>query len=256
MPAVNPGTTNLIAWWSLNETSGTRNDSHGTNHLAPTGGVSYAAGKVGNAVDLEDTTSSYLSCADNPTLSGADVDWTWCAWVNLESKVAQGNILSHYKTQGNNRAYQLATVGAVTTLAQITVSSDGTFTTGGTLLQATTFGGLATNTWYFLVAYHNATSNTIGISVNAGVFDTAVHSGGIYNASSDFAIGITYNNVGAAAQFFDGLIDEVCIYKGRVLTADEITWLYNAGTGRAYSALSAAKGLPVIEHWHNTMYLR
>jgi hypothetical protein len=35
---------NLISWWNLNEASGTRNDSHGTNHLTDNNGVTREAG--------------------------------------------------------------------------------------------------------------------------------------------------------------------------------------------------------------------
>lgn len=37
-------TDNLISWWSLDEASGTRYDSHGTNHLTDNNTVSSEAG--------------------------------------------------------------------------------------------------------------------------------------------------------------------------------------------------------------------
>jgi hypothetical protein len=39
--------TSLISWWSMDEATGTtRNDSHGTNHLTDTNGVTLVSGKV------------------------------------------------------------------------------------------------------------------------------------------------------------------------------------------------------------------
>ncbi len=45
----------------------------------------------------------------------------------------------------------------------------------------------------------------------------------------------------ASNNTLDGLIDEVAIW-ARVLTADERTWLYNAGNARAYAAVAAYTG--------------
>ena len=42
---------------------------------------------------------------------------------------------------------------------------------------------------------------------------------------------------GDASWYHKGSLDEFCIYK-RVLSADEISWLYNAGAGRTYADLT------------------
>jgi hypothetical protein len=69
------GTTNLIAWWSMDETSGTRFDSHGTNALSDNGNVGTTTGVVGNAASF-DGLDDYLSIADNLALSTGDIDWS------------------------------------------------------------------------------------------------------------------------------------------------------------------------------------
>ena len=46
-------TTNLISYWKLDETSGTRVDSVGNNDLTDNNTVLYGAGKQGNGADLE-----------------------------------------------------------------------------------------------------------------------------------------------------------------------------------------------------------
>ncbi|MBU0513002.1 MAG: hypothetical protein KJ638_15045, partial [Chloroflexi bacterium] len=43
----------LVAWWSLDETSGTRYDSHGGNHLSDNNTVGYSTGKQGNSANFE-----------------------------------------------------------------------------------------------------------------------------------------------------------------------------------------------------------
>ena len=53
----------LISWWSMDEESGERADSHGTMTLTDNATVLYDTGKVGNAADFEAGTSEYLSHA-------------------------------------------------------------------------------------------------------------------------------------------------------------------------------------------------
>ena len=48
----NPGTTGLVSYWALDETSGTRYDSHGSNDLTDNNTVGYTTGVQGNAADF------------------------------------------------------------------------------------------------------------------------------------------------------------------------------------------------------------
>ena len=69
--------TGLVSWWNLDETSGTRADSVGSNHLTDVNTVGYAAGKIGNA-------ASFVA-ANNETLSTETAlfedDFTLSMWV-------------------------------------------------------------------------------------------------------------------------------------------------------------------------------
>ena len=51
MAEVNPGTTDLVSWWELNEESGTRVDAHGSNDLADNETVLYGTLVQGNAAN-------------------------------------------------------------------------------------------------------------------------------------------------------------------------------------------------------------
>lgn len=254
MPAVNPGTTNLAAWWSLNETSGTRNDSHGTNHLTVGGSTSYAAGLVGNAVDLEAATLDYLSVADNASMSMGGTDFTIAGWVRLESKpaVVQTVIARYSNATAAQREYIVRyATGADRFQFYIVTYTGGVPGVGTTLslAQADTFGAVSTATWYFVACKYVLASRINYISIN----------GGAWNASAAHAVGqsmadtATLTAVGAYSDplfHWDGLLDELCVYR-RAVTDDEITWLYNGGAGRAYSAL--AGGAPTMMQHHHAM---
>ena len=232
---------NLQAFWELGEASGTRNDSHSTNHLTDINTVGSAAGKVGTAADFEFDSSEYLSIADNAALSMGDIDFSIALWVYLESKPAADNyILCKYETGTNSREYAILRVNATPTPAdrfRFQVSLTGSSTLAG--VSATTFGAPALTTWYFIVAWHSAGANTLNIQINDGTVDSVSHTGGAFSGTAPFQLGAVKTTV--AALFFDGMMDQVGVWK-RVLTSDEKTFLYNSGNGRSYAEIVTPPG--------------
>ena len=222
----NPGVADLIAWWTLNEESGTRADSHGSNTLADNNTVLYAAGKIGNAADFERSTSEYLSIADNAALSFADEDFTIGAWVKPESYNAQNaGIMGKYSIIGGDLEYELY-YSAGAAKFKFIVSNDGTASAEA----ISTTGSVATGSWHFVVGWHDSVNNEIGIQVSGGTDFTTAHTTGVNDGALNFNIGQRAGGL----NYWDGLVDEAFVY-GRVLTSDERTWLYNSGSGRTYS---------------------
>jgi type II secretory pathway pseudopilin PulG len=214
----------LVGWWRLDEESGTRNDSAGTNHLTDNNTVTQAAGKVGNAAQFTRTNSEYLSIADNPALSTGDIDFTICAWAYFDSIGAGLNrsIAAKWGPGGNGEQLEYALIYAVTpNRLRFSVSNGGAPIYS---VAADSLGVPATNTWYFVCGWHDAFANTINIMVDNGSVDSTSHTVGVQDTTYAFAIGRTgeYNG-----DYMDGRIDEVRIYK-RVLTAAEIEAIYNA----------------------------
>lgn len=232
-------TDNLAAWWTLNETSGTRNDSHSSNHLTDHNSTSYAAGKKGNAADFESSSSQYLSIADNASLSMADIDFTVACWVNMESTPANTLILG--KAGASDAEFILEYAGLADRFKWTVCGATGF----ASCTSITTASPPSTGTWYFLVAWHNAATNEIGLCVNDGTPVTASHTAGCYNSGAPFLVGgfPDYSN------YFDGLVDEAAVWK-RVLTSGEITTLYNAGAGTTYSDF-AGGGSTASPHYYN-----
>lgn len=234
----NPGIAGLVAWWRLNESSGARADAHGGNALTDNNTVAAAAGVHGQAADFEADNSEYLSRADNAALSLGDIDATLGAWARLESKGATRTLFSKFESSGNQREYRLIYDSALDRFVW-SVSSDGT-SGGEVTVRADALGSPATNTWYFLIVWHDAAGNQLGIQANNGAGNTAGHSAGIFNGTAAFRIGAA----GGPSQFMDGRVDEVFLYK-RLLTTDERTWLYSSGAGRHYLDVAHPMPLPV-----------
>jgi hypothetical protein len=227
-------TTSLISYWELEEASGTRNDSHSTNHLTDNNTVLSAAGKVGNAADFERDNGEFLDRADNAALSTGNIDFTVCAWIKLESLSGGLKQTIVAKGDGSNAEYVLRTT--TDDKGEFFVYGSAAFGNSG-VITASTFGTLSTGTWYFFVAWHDSVADTLNIQINNGTPESTSHTLGVFDSTAHFQIG-SYSDFNEA---FDGLIDQVGFWK-RVLTAPERTSLYNSGNGLSYAALSAGAG--------------
>lgn len=108
-------------------------------------------------------------------------------------------------------------------------SPDGT---SYSVVTANNFGSPAAGVWYFVTAWYDGVN--LNISVNNGAADSINHVGGIFDGSQPFGLG----DRGANLYSLNGSLDETAIYK-RTLTSAERSWLYNGGTGRAYTDLSS-----------------
>lgn len=240
---------NLISHWKLDEASGNALDAHGSNDLTDNNTVGSASGKLNGARDFESGSSEWFSIGDNTDLSTGDIDFAFAAWVQLESK--PGGAINIVAKRGGSLEYAVRYDGA-TDRFDFFVTSDGT---GGTLslVRADNLGSPSTATWYFVMAWHDATANTINIQVNDGTVDSQSHSGGVFDGSNDFGMGAYSGGL----EPWDGLIDSVSFWK-RVLTSGERTQLYNSGAGLDYDDWDAGGGtaVPVFRRHYQLMQTR
>ena len=241
-----PLTDSLIAFWKLEEASGTRVDEIGNNDLTDNNTVTQATGKVGNCAQFTAANLEYLSIADNPDLSFADEDFTFALWVYFDS-------LTNYRIllMKDN-----ASAVADDDLPYRIYTNDGnadkiTFNVGNNTISGSvaddTLGTPSTATWYFVVAWHDSVANTVNIRVNNGTADSASYSGGSFDDGSPFSLG--RQDVGGL--YHDGRLDAVGVW-GRVLTSGEQTELWNGGNGRETPFASFAlldSTVPGITDW-------
>lgn len=224
--------TNLISFWELEEASGTRNDSHGTNHLTDNNTVTQTTGKVGNAAQFTAANSEYFSIADNASLSTGDGLYSIAAWCYLASKTAGRMIASKMNFSGTQTEYALYyDNGPDRFRFGVNSSTAASFQSA---INATALGSPSTATWYFVVAWIDGTN--ANIQINDGTIDSVSHPYATGRDSAEiFNIG---NFGGTGGLYWDGLIDQLGFWK-RVLTSDERTFLYNSGNGRSYAQIAA-----------------
>ncbi len=214
----------LISWWALEEASGNRADSHGSNTLTDNNTVTSNPGKVNTAAQFTAANTEYLSHTDNADLSVSDVDFCFSLWVYLDSTGVARTILCKDGNTGNREHYLEV---RATNVVRFFAFNGGTGQIGVVSSVAT----LSASTWYHLYVYHDSVNNKVGISIDNGAAVEAATTGAPGNGAAPFEIGD--RSSGTAP--FNGRIDEVAFWKGRLLTAAERTWLYNSGSGRSYA---------------------
>lgn len=233
-------TTSLQAYWDLNETSGNRADSAGSNTLTDINTVTSQVGPTGiatgNAAQFTAASSEYLSKTDNADLSMGDINFTVAAWVYPDNVTGTVTIASKYAATGASTSeYLLRRTGTT-----FTFLVSGGSTTGNVVSSVT----VSANQWYYVMAWHDSVTNKINIQVNNGAVTSDDHTAGSNDSNTDFNVG----RRGNGSEYFDGRIDELGIWK-RLLTTDERTSLYNGGVGRMYRDLPANLTSNLVSYW-------
>ena len=216
--------TNMVAYWALDQASGTRLDSRGTNHLTDRNTVTSTTGKIGLAAQFDRANSERLNIADNTALSAGDVLLYAKGFVYPTLDDGNSHTIAAKGGSSGNRAWTLAINWAGSNNRfEFTVYSPADAAT--TVVSA----AISINTWYSVEIWHNPTSNLIGLSVN-GTETTAAFSAGIKDDTGNFTLGAL-----SSTNHFTGLIDEFFIIKGYIPDSTRRTWLYNSGNGRSYT---------------------
>lgn len=203
----------LVSYWELEEASGERLDSQGSNDLSVSSGtVDDENGKVMQSALFNGT--DFLYVPDIASLSAGDTDFLLKGWIKITTLATTG-FLAKWGALGYE--YLLLYDNAANRMIFV-VSADGTL---GTLTSVTanTFGAISADTWYHVAAWHDAANDLIGISVN-GSPDTTATAAGVWDGGEIFTVGTS----------LVGQLDECAFYR-RVLTSAELDQLYSLGRG-------------------------
>jgi hypothetical protein len=217
----------MVAYYELNEASGNRTDIHGSITMVDNNTVTSATGIQGNAALFTAANLEYLNAGTGTALRPRDQDWCCWGWVYGTTFPATFPTI-----------FSACSAGAVGySLLYNHSSARFEFYVNSTVAnyyaQASTFGAPSATTWYFIYAEYNDATNTIGISINDGTKDTASGPGASIN-TGDY--NVLFGAHWSAGRYWNGRIDEFGV-SNRLMTADEVTFLYNSGSGRTYSEL-------------------
>lgn len=212
---------NLIAFWKLNENSGSRKDSIGGNTLTDNASVLDADGLRGVAAFFQKASSEFLNVASTPDLQTGDIDFSVCGWVKLDSKGTLQTIISRWSATANQREYVLQYDSILDRFVLVLRASATQIT-----VKADNFGSPSTGVWHFVLAWHDSVNNTANIQVNNGTVDSSAWSDGVQSGTTDLTVGATT----AISSHMDGTLQNVGFWK-KVLSSQERTDLFNGGNG-------------------------
>ena len=239
MPTASPGSqpfaNNLMLCYKFDEVSGTTfYDSVASNNgtISGTNIALDAVGIINQALDSTGQTG-YGSVPNNSSWANLGGNaFSISCWVYLHSLATTLGYPSWIVDASNSAspywAYGLLFGDDVNYLAFYIGNTDGsTFDCETTTGQIT----FAINTWYHIVAVNTGSGTAPAIYVNGtnctGYNSPSVYSGTVLTADSAFYVANDEN----FDRGLDGRVDELCLWN-RGLSAVEITYLYNGGSGR------------------------
>jgi hypothetical protein len=190
----------LLAFWKLADLT----DASGNgNTLTNNNGVTFVAGKIGNAASLSKTNGSYLT--SNVVFNTTNTNFGISVWVNIQANA------------GNTVFLGTGTSGAW----GFNLQSNNVMTFNNAAAGNLEFAGFVRNVWTHVAATNE--NGTISLYVNGVLADSGTWDG--YANSPDVRLQSAFGD-----QQGDLLMDAVGLWS-RALTSREIAQLYNNGNG-------------------------
>jgi hypothetical protein len=212
------GLNDEVAYWKLNETSGIiASDSSGNgNDGTLVGNATWTAGKIcGGALDL-DGNGDYVKTANTTTgLNFAPGSFSVSGWIKPRQVTGGYRTILEYDRDGNDK-----------NRFGLWLSSEGKFhfRVGRDTKNSNQI--LTSNQWYLLTATYDSISKTMSLYIDGQFDSSGTHSNGFTSANvAKLTIGVRGTE---DAEYFDGLVDDIRIYK-RALSASEVRALADMG---------------------------
>ena len=237
-------TDNLVAYWRLEESSGTRVDSSGNGRdMTGSGSPGGRTGKLNNAVDLVPGSSQFLSSSD-AAVYGAITDsagWTIAGWLYSDDNATR-EIFGCWNAFKGLEVYYIS--GSRDMTAQWWSNASG-------LVVSTAGASFTSGAWNFFALKYDPGTDKLYARSNGTTNSGSSCAGNTFtqNASA-FYLGKARSSTGS---YFDGGLDDIGIWS-RALSGAELDQLYNSGAGLDPTASTQAKGLPIIAHHHHAVY--
>tara|TARA_R100001530_G_scaffold18915_3_gene16071 strand:+ start:122 stop:2260 length:2139 start_codon:yes stop_codon:yes gene_type:complete len=214
-----PQSGSITARWKLDEPSGTRADSVGSNDLTDNNTVTAEGAQFNNiAAVFELDNSENLSIADNADMSQTG-DMSYFVWVQFETHtMADSRLMDKLLSAGDHRSYYFAMTTNGTQLRYGNYSNGQSGSDNDILRNFTPTDGA----WYHMGFVYDASAGEAKLFINGaqlGATDTGMNTS-VYDGDADFTIG-------GASAFHDGLMQDAIMW-GAELTDAEVEDLYNA----------------------------
>jgi hypothetical protein len=215
-PISNHLLNNLASYWKLDEASGVRADSYGTNNLADPNGCPSSAAIINKGAQFTGTQSLTLNSNPSVVVTG---DFTFSLWIRIESQVT---MIPFSKWVNPNYDYVLF------------YDASGGGMTFGSGTGSASIGALATlNQWNHYLCWYDSSDETFHMRINDNDATTFVSATGVTLTQSSGALWFGARD--DSVLMCHATIDEVALWK-RKLAPSEMTALYNGGAGLPFES--------------------
>lgn len=215
---------NLVYYLPFSETSGARQDVHGSKFFGAVGDIQRVDGVIGSAIELDG--SSYLQTPSTTDLQGGTSAWSIMAWVFPTVDNVTMNVVNKWdeslageaeymiRLASSKQTFLFANLGGTTSFARITSAN----------LE------WKANAWNAIFAKYDGSQLWIRLINDDGDFTaTQSYSSGTNLTPTPVNIGRRENN----SEYFIGRINHVAFWK-RALSDDEFETLYSSGNSITY----------------------
>jgi hypothetical protein len=215
---------NLLAYYKLDEASGTRFDAHASNDLDTVASAPpNRTGIDGNGLDMGGLASGdrlSRGTLNEPALNGL-ANFSFSIWFNMDA--SQWATLFTNRWNGSDLNFEITI--PTTPKVRFMIDSISNYAVSTTTL--------STGTTYNLVGIYKGTNDTgkMRLFIN-GVEETVSETGTIPSATSVTGSNFSVGSRGPGNEF-NGWIDEFALWDRSITTSEAIS-LYNDGTGLFY----------------------
>lgn len=224
--------TSCTAFWSFEDTSWTDDTGNGTT-LTAVGSPTSVSGKVGNAASLGNSTHA-LTAASNTNILAAAGSFSVAVWVNAPTNPS-GNIFSKDLNTFGNREWGFDVIFSGSN--RWAFKCFNTSSTAFSALAAAGSGDYSTG-WHHLVGTYDGATKQILFYLDGAASGSGNTLTG--TAGSSASATLNFGRVAAATPTSVNplLVDQAGFWKGRILSAGDVTALYNGGAGLSYAAMA------------------
>jgi len=220
-------TDGLVAYYKLDESSGNATDSVGGFNMTNTNTCTFSAWKINNGANTHPTGNKYFTVASDLWLNGSSQNWTVSLWIYPNGNISTQSVFVNWVDYGYRVYNYIERYSSACRLVRVRggIAAD-------VCSKSQSFNDA---TWYHICWRYNGT--TLDLKVNNWTSTTLGSSG---NGSGSWYWDET--TIGALTSGgttnFKWLSDEVW-FRNRNITDDEVTSLYNGGTGVQYPFTTA-----------------
>lgn len=216
--------SDILGCWLMEDTGNETDTSGVAGDGVETGGTipRDSSKQVGSwSRDFEAGDTEWLQVNDGAwsTIGGANGMVSFGGWVNLESLGSTRYVMAKYTYSGSQYEYRMF-IGS-DNIATCAINDN-----GGTNFSSKATTVFSSSTWYHVMCVYDDVD--VRIYINGTLEGTPTAStNGLAGTSSAWCIGVESCNAGPT-NYFDGLIDDVCLFKDG-LTSSEVTEIYTYG---------------------------